>query len=69
MRARPWGDPGREPMSNSTAPEIADLYESDKEVKGAGLRCYKIPARRAINSKATRRGVVEEYIITNVARQ
>lgn len=56
-------------LSNSTAPEIADLYESDEEVKGAGLRCYKIPARRAINSKATRRGVVEEYIITNVARQ
>jgi DNA adenine methylase len=53
-------------MSNSTAPEIAALYEDSKEVKAAGLRCYKIPARRAINSNAARRGVVEEYVITNV---
>jgi DNA adenine methylase len=52
-------------MSNSTAPEIARLYESD-DVKAAGLRCYKIPARRAINSNAKRRGVVDEYVITNV---
>ena len=53
-------------MSNSTAPEIAALYEESKEVKAAGLRCYKIPARRAINSNASRRGVVDEYVITNV---
>ena len=55
-------------MSNSTAPEIAALYEDNKEVKAAGLRCYRIPARRAINSNAMRRGVVEEYVITNVTR-
>jgi DNA adenine methylase len=53
-------------MSNSTAPEIAALYEESKEVKAAGLRCYTIRARRAINSNATRRGVVNEYVITNV---
>ena len=53
-------------MSNSTAPEIAQLYEDSKDVKAAGLHCYKIPARRAINSNATRRGVVTEYLITNV---
>ena len=53
-------------MSNSTAPEIAALYEENKEVKAAGLRCYRIPARRAINSNASRRGVVDEYVITNV---
>jgi DNA adenine methylase len=53
-------------MSNSTAPEISDLYEWNKNVKAAGLRCYRVPARRAINSKAQRRGAVEEYIITNV---
>lgn len=53
-------------MSNSTAPEIATLYEDSKDVKAAGLRCYRIPARRAINSNASRRGSVEEYLITNV---
>ena len=55
-------------MSNSTAPDIATLYEDSDEVKAAGLRCYRIPARRSINSNATRRGVVEEYVITNVSR-
>jgi DNA adenine methylase len=53
-------------MSNSTAPEITELYDRDKDVKAAGLNCYKVPARRAINSNAQRRGVVEEYVITNV---
>jgi DNA adenine methylase len=53
-------------MSNSTAPDIAALYEDSKEVKAAGLRCYKTPARRAINSNAKSRGVVEEYVIANV---
>jgi DNA adenine methylase len=54
-------------MSNSTVPEITELYERSKDVKAAGLRCYRVPARRAINSNAQRRGVVEEYVITNVA--
>ena len=53
-------------LSNSTAPEIGRLYESRSDVKAAGLRCYRIPARRAINSNAERRGVIEEYVITNV---
>jgi DNA adenine methylase len=52
-------------LSNSTAPEITELY-SDKQVADAGLRCYRVPARRAINSNGQRRGVVEEYVITNV---
>ena len=55
-------------MSNSTAPEIARLYES-KEVQASGLRCYRIPARRAINSNAKGRGVVDEYVITNGRQQ
>jgi DNA adenine methylase len=54
-------------ISNSTSPEISELYERSKEVKAAGLRCYRVPARRAINSNAQRRGVVTEYVITNVA--
>jgi len=53
-------------MSNSTAPEIAGLYEKSKEVAASGLRCYRVPARRSINSNAERRGTVDEYVITNV---
>jgi DNA adenine methylase len=53
-------------MSNSTAPDIARLYEDNKDVTAAGLMCHRIPARRAINSNPKRRGVVEEYVITNV---
>jgi DNA adenine methylase len=55
-------------VSNSTAPAIATLYEYSKEVEAAGLRCYRIPARRAISSNAARRGIVEEYLVTNVPR-
>ncbi len=54
-------------LSNSTAPEIGRLYEGSGDVKAAGLRCYRIPARRAINSNGGRRGTVDEYVITNVA--
>lgn len=53
-------------LSNSTAPAITELYGRNTEVAAAGLRCYTVPARRAINSNAQRRGVVNEYVITNV---
>lgn len=53
-------------MSNSTAPEITRLYATDGAVAAAGLRCHTVRARRAINSNASRRGSVEEYVITNV---
>ncbi len=52
-------------MSNSTAREVAELYERDARVAAAGIRCYTVPARRAINSNSSRRGAVSEYIITN----
>jgi len=55
-------------LSNSTAPEISELYERDGAAKKAGLRCYRVPARRAINSNASRRGPVTEFLITNVSR-
>lgn len=55
-------------LSNSTAPEIVELYERSDDVSAAGLRCYRIPARRAINSNAARRGAIEEYVITNRER-
>ena len=54
-------------LSNSTAPEIRDLYEDNAAAKRAGIRAYRVPARRAINSNAARRGTIEEYVITNVA--
>ena len=53
-------------LSNSTAPEVAALYDGNRDAERAGLRCYKIPARRAINSNASRRGQVLEYLVTNV---
>jgi DNA adenine methylase len=53
-------------LSNSVAPEIKRLYAENAEARSAGLRTRKVRARRAINSKATRRGAVLEYLITNV---
>jgi DNA adenine methylase len=53
-------------LSNSTAPIISELYEKDCAAREAGLRAHRVPARRAINSNASRRGTVEEYIISNV---
>lgn len=53
-------------LSNSTAPIITELYETDRVAQRAGLRAHRVPARRLINSNASRRGAVEEYIIANV---
>jgi DNA adenine methylase len=53
-------------LSNSTAAEIAALYDSNDEVRRAGLQAIRVPARRAINSNADRRGDVLEYLVTNV---
>jgi DNA adenine methylase len=52
-------------VSNSTAPLVRDLYES-RPAREAGLVTHRIPARRAINSKAAGRGVVDEFVISNV---
>ena len=53
-------------LSNSTAPEIAALYDGNPDAEKAGLEAYTVPARRAINSNAARRGRVQEYVITNL---
>jgi DNA adenine methylase len=53
-------------LSNSVAPEVVRLYD-DRVVRKSGLRCCRVPARRAINSRADRRGLIEELIVTNVA--
>jgi DNA adenine methylase len=53
-------------LSNSTAPEIADLYDRNADARKAGLRAMRVPARRAVNSNPARRGPVDEYVITNI---
>jgi hypothetical protein len=53
-------------LSNSTASRISALYETNREAIDAGLSAFRVPARRAINSNASRRGAVEEYLITNI---
>ena len=53
-------------LSNSTAPDIARLYDGNPDAASAGLRAHKVPARRAINSDAARRGAVLEYLVTNI---
>ncbi|PYR61508.1 MAG: modification methylase [Acidobacteria bacterium] len=55
-------------LSNSCAPQIRELYARNDEVRAAGLAARVVAARRAINSRATGRGPVGEYLITNVAR-
>jgi hypothetical protein len=55
-------------LSNSLAPEIRRLYADSVEARRAGLTATTIPARRAINSRASGRGAVLEYLITNVSR-
>ncbi len=52
-------------VSNSSAAEILDLYDT-RESRAAGLVVRRVPARRAINSRADARGPVDELIITNV---
>ena len=55
-------------LSNSTAPDVTRLYDGNPEAVSAGLRACKVPARRAINSDAARRGPVLEYLVTNIPR-
>ena len=54
-------------LSNSTAPEIHNLYDDNAAARRAGIGAYRVPARRAINSNAARRGPIEEFVITNVS--
>jgi DNA adenine methylase len=53
-------------LSNSTAPEVSALYEHNERARAAGLQAWRVPARRAVNSNAQRRGAIEELIISNV---
>jgi DNA adenine methylase len=53
-------------LSNSTADAITELYEQNVEARAAGLHTIRVPARRAINSNAMRRGAIEEFLISNI---
>ena len=53
-------------LSNSVAPDIRRLYATNLEARSVGLRAKQVEARRAINSRASRRGTVREYLITNI---
>jgi DNA adenine methylase len=56
-------------VSNSSAPAIRALYEDDPKVAAAGLRLHRLPARRAINSRADARGPVTEFLLTNLGAE
>jgi DNA adenine methylase len=51
-------------ISNSSAPIMVEAYTASR-VRDAGLVMHRIPARRAINSRASLRGPVDELIVTN----
>ena len=51
-------------VSNSSAAEIERAYTAPA-AQGAQLTVERVPARRAINSRAGLRGPVEELVITN----
>jgi DNA adenine methylase len=53
-------------LSNSTAPDVMRLYEGNREIAAAGLKARCFPARRAVNSRADRRGVVQELVVSNL---
>lgn len=54
-------------LSNSSAPLVVDLFEGREDTRAAGLEVYRVPARRAINTRADRRGVVDELLVTNAS--
>ena len=53
-------------LSNSTAPDVVRLYDGNAETQAAGLKAWQFPARRAVNSRADRRGAVQELVVTNL---
>jgi DNA adenine methylase len=53
-------------LSNSTAPAVTRLYENNERAIEAGLRTWRVPARRSVNSNAERRGAIEELVVSNI---
>jgi len=52
-------------LSNSSAADVRSRYE-DVARHSPGLALWEVPARRAINSRAGRRGPVAELLLTNL---
>ncbi|MGE0360835.1 MAG: DNA adenine methylase [Vicinamibacterales bacterium] len=52
-------------LSNSSADSIERLYKG-RTAASAGLRLRRVPARRAINTRADRRGFVDEVVVSNL---
>lgn len=52
-------------LSNSSAASIERLYKG-RSATSAGLRLRRVPARRAINTRADRRGFVDEVVVSNL---
>jgi DNA adenine methylase len=55
-------------LSNSSAPLIVDLFERRADARAAGLQVHRVPARRAINTRGDRRGVVDEILVSTVSK-
>jgi DNA adenine methylase len=53
-------------VSNSTAAAMLALYETSPAARAAGLRAFRIPARRAINRDPRGRGPLLELLVTNI---
>jgi len=53
-------------LSNSSAPVVVDLF-SRPEAQAAGLSVHRVPARRAINTRADRRGAFDELLVATAA--
>jgi DNA adenine methylase len=53
-------------LSNSTAGDVTRLYEDNDAARAAGLKTWRFPARRAVNSRGDRRGSVQELLVSNL---
>jgi DNA adenine methylase len=53
-------------LSNSSASDVRARYE-DVARHAPGLALWEVPARRAINSRPSRRGPIAELLLTNIA--
>ena len=53
-------------LSNSVAPSMTSLYEDNAAIADAGFRAWRFPARRSVNSRPDRRGVIEELVVSNI---
>ena len=52
-------------VSNSSAASVEAMYRRAAGTPGTGLALWRVPARRAINSRPGSRGPVDELLLTN----